>query len=148
MSPGSSRSPGWGACSCSFGGFRCCGWLRRLGGEPALVRSAGSGVVVGCAAWVGSLLLFVRRVPVLWLVARPGWGACSCSFCGFRCCGWLRRLGGEPALVCSVGSGVVVGCAAWVGSLLLFVRRVPVLWLVAPPGWGACSCSFGGFRCC
>src|SRR5882762_273118 len=63
----------------------------RLGGESALVRSAGSGVVVGfaasvgsplrfvrrvslvvgCAAWVGSQLRFVRRVPVLWSVAAP-----------------------------------------------------------------------------
>jgi hypothetical protein len=92
-------------------------------------------------ASVGSLLWFVRRLPV----APHQLGACSRSSGGFR---------------------LVVCRAASVGSPLSFVRRVPVLWsvsphwlairsrsscgfcwvLVAPPRLGACSRSFGGLR--
>jgi hypothetical protein len=105
-------------------------------------------------------------------IARCGWvsgekqeersrrNAARCRFVPRKLQG---RLGGEPGLVRSAASGsaapvgrrcglsggcrLVVGRAASVGSLLPFVRRVPLV-LGRPARWEAALGESGGCRCC
>src|ERR1700730_9633638 len=72
----------------------------RLGWESALVRPAGPVRSAGSAP-VGSLLLFVRRVPFA-LLGPPQLRACSFLSGGSRSLG-EARLGWEPALVRPAG---------------------------------------------